>query len=361
VGTAGQAWWRTETRVLASFTMMRDDGALRVRRSPVACALVAGAFAAAIILASSGGQVDRMAYGDGLIYRYVAAHLAQDRTEVDPIVVERGTSLRYGRVGLPAAIWVASAGRPTAMRYTHPIVIVLAAAAAGAAASVLMPGAGAVAAILPFLAPGFSIAVAGGFAEVLAVAFGLWAAVLARRARWLAAAATLGGALLTRENAGAILLGLIVWYALIDRERRAFVLLLSFVPVGIWYTFVDARYGHVPILDPYLRVATDTIAPPFIAVWRSLAFVPAGPTTVAAIHVTLMLFAFALWRRSVFGTIAAAAGLQVLSAGPFSWHFIGEAVRAFTFLQLFLILTVVAEINGRAHIKATLLDGPTAY
>jgi hypothetical protein len=61
----------------------------------------------------------------------------------------------------------------------------------------------------------------------------------------------------------------------------------------------------------------------------------------------LMLLAFALWRRSVFGAIAAAAGLQVLSAGRFSWHFEGEAVRAFTFLQVFLILAIALSLQER--------------
>jgi hypothetical protein len=339
---------RSPVPVLAS-SAVTEAGKDNDRRASIAgSALIAALFAAGIILASSRGQVDRMAYGDGLIYRYVAAHFAQPPGDVDPVVVERGTSLRYGRVGLPAAIWVASAGRPSAMRYAHPAVIVLAAGGAGAAAALLIPGAGGFAPILPFLAPGFSIGVAGGFGEVLAVAFGLWAVVLAGRGRWPAAAAALAGAILTRENAGAILLGLVVWYVFIRRDRRAVVLLLSLVPVGIWYVFVDARYGHVPILDPYLRVATDTIAPPFIAVWRSLTAAPAGPALTAAIHVALMLLAFTLWRRSVFGAVSAAAGLQVLSAGKFSWHFEGEAVRAFTFLQIFLILAIFGLMQKRA-------------
>jgi len=234
------------------------------------------------------------------------------------------------------------------MRYTHPVVIVLAAGAAGAAAALLFPGLGPFAPILPFLAPGFSLAVAGGFAEVLAVAFSLWAVVWAMRGRWRLATVALSGAILTRENAGAILLGLFVWFFFIRRERAAWILSLSLVPVGIWYAFVDARYGHIPILDPYLRVATDTVAPPFVAVWRSLTGAPAGPTLTAAIHIALMLLALLLWRRSVFAAVAAAAGLQVLSAGLFSWHFEGEAVRAFTFLQLFLILAVVALYQSRA-------------
>ena len=124
---------------------------------------------------------------------------------------------------------------------------------------------------------------------------------------------------------------------------------------------MDARYGHLPILDPYLRVATDTIGPPFVAVWRSVTGAPAGPTLTAAVHLALMLLAFSLWRRSVFGTIAAAAGLQVLSAGRFSWHFEGEAVRAFTFLQIFLILAVVGFVRQRTAATQALPRGSVSW
>jgi len=296
-----------------------------------------------------------MAYGDGLIYRYVAAHFSQVPSEVDPVVVERGTSLRYGRVGLPAVIWVASAGRPAAMRYAHPVVIVLGAAAAGAAVTLLAPGTGLFAPLLLFLAPGFSVSVAGGFAEVLAVAFGLWAVVLVGRGNWGWGTAALAAAILTRENAGAILVGLLLWYGLLRRDRRSPLLFLSLGPVAIWYGFVASRYGHIPILDPYLRVATDTIATPFLAVWRSLTESPAGPVVAASIHVALALIAFALWRKSVLGAIAAAAGLQVISAGPFSWHFEGEAVRAFTFLQLFLILALIQRFRDQKTAQAVAL------
>src|SRR5687768_276568 len=137
-------------------------------RSPRFFAAVAAAIVAAgIVLASSRGNVERMTVGDGEIYQYVAAHLAQDPEDVHPVVMERGTSLRYGRVGFPALIWLASAGRPSAMRYVQPILIVAAAAAAGAASATLVPRAGPLAPLVPFLAPGFSISVQGGFADAV--------------------------------------------------------------------------------------------------------------------------------------------------------------------------------------------------
>lgn len=309
-----------------------------MRSRYVAAGAAAAAVAAAIVLASSRGDVDRMVYGDGLIYRYVAAHFSQRPADVDPVVRERGTSLRYGRVGLPALIWIASAGRPAAMPYVQPALIVLAAGAAGAAAVKLAPRAGPLAPLVPFLAPGFAVSVAGGFAEVVAVAFALWAVVLAREERWVPAAVALSAAMLTRENAGAVLVGLAIWCALQRRGPAIGILALSVIPALAWYAFIASRYGHIPILDPYLRVTTDTIGPPVVAIYRAIVDSQASSAVTAIVHLVLAGVGFAMWRRSIAGAIAAAAGLQVLAAGRFSFKFEGEAVRQFVFLQLFVLL-----------------------
>lgn len=306
-------------------------------RSWILASLVAGG----IILASSRGTVDRMSYGDGLIYRYVAAHLSTDPQDVDPVVAERGSSLRYGRIGLPAVIWTASAGRPAAMPYAHPAVIAAAAGAAGAATAALFPGLGPLAALLPFAAPGFSLSVAGGYAEVLAMAFALWAVWFGARRRWWPSALLLALAMLTRDNAGAALIGLVVWFSLRREFRGAAILTSSLLPVAAWHVFVARRYGHLPLLDPYLRVATDTIAPPFVAVWRSLADSSVGSAVTAGVHLAAAAVAIALWRASPLGAVAAAAGLQVLSAGPFAWHFVGDAIRASVFLEGFVLFAVL--------------------
>lgn len=325
-----------------------------MKPNPIAAALVGTFVAAAIILAASRGDVDRMTEGDGLIYRYVAAHFAQDPAEVDPVVVERGTSLRYGRAGFPALIWAFSAGRNEAMPYVQPILIALAAGAAAAAVTILLPGAGPLAAMIPFLAPGFAVSVRGGFADAVAVAFGLWAVVFARRERWLPTGLLLAAAILTRENAGAVFVGIAVWLALRKRYRIIGALSLSLAPTAAWYLFVRARYGHIPILDPYLRVTTETIAAPGVAIWRSLTDSTASATLTAALHLALAIVAFALWRRSLAGAIAAASGLQVLAAGRFSFVYEGEAFRQFTMLQLFLILALLWNRWGeQARAEAT--------
>lgn len=281
-----------------------------------------------------------MTEGDGEIYQYVAQNFAQDPEDVHPVVVERGTSLRYGRVGFPALIWTFSAGRPEAMPYVQPILIVLAAGAAGGATALLIPRAGPLVALIPFLAPGFVISVQGGFADAVAVPFALWAVVFARRERWVPTGFMLAAAMLTRENAGAVLVGIAVWLLLRKRFGVIAGLALSLVPLLAWYVFVDWRFGHIPILDPYLRVKTETIAAPGVAIWRALTDSTASGTLTAALHLALALVAFALWRRSIVGAIAAACGLQVLAAGRFSFVYEGEAFRQFTLLQLFLILAL---------------------
>ncbi|MGH2792779.1 MAG: hypothetical protein ACRDKG_00590 [Actinomycetota bacterium] len=324
------------------------------RFAPFAAAAVV---AAGIVLASSRGDVDRMTIGDGLIYRYVAAHFSTPPEAIDPVVSSRGTSLRYGRVGLPALIWLGSAGRPQAMPYVQPILMVLAAGGAGGATAKLLPRAGPIAALFPFLAPGFTLAVSGGFAEAPAVAFGLWAVVWAGERRWVPAAVMLVAAMLTRENAGALLVGMAVWLLLRKTIRPIAILGLSVVPLIAWYGFVASRYGEIPILDPYLRVTTETIAAPGVAIWRALTDSTASGTLTAALHLALALVAFALWRRSMTGAIAAAAGLQVLAAGRFSFVYEGEAFRQFAFLQLFLLMALVWSRWGGAEQEARAEDG----
>jgi len=315
-------------------------------------ALLSAILAATIILASSRGDVDRMTEGDGEIYQYVAGNdvsgeypdptpFMQDPDMVHPVVVARGTSLRYGRIGFPALIWLFSAGRPSAMPYVQPILIVLAAGAAGAATALLIPRARPLASLIPFLAPGFTVSVQGGFADAVAVPFALWAVVYARRERWLPTGLMLAAAMLTRENAGAVLVGLAVWLALRRRFGVIAGLALSVVPLLAWYGVVAWRYGHIPILDPYLRVTTETIATPVVAIWRALTDSTASGTLTALLHLALALVAFSMWRRSMAGALAAAAGLQVLAAGRFSFVFEGEAFRQFTFLQLFLLLALM--------------------
>ena len=305
---------------------------------PFAHFLIAASIATIALLAVSHGNVNKMAYGDGLIYRYVAAHLSTPPNKIDPVVVVRGTSLRYGRIGLPGMIYLTSAGQPPAMAYAQAIIIILSAGFAGAATASLFPNSGPIGSLLPFIAPGFTLSLVGGYAEVVAVALALWAAIFVLRERFVLATALLAVALLTREDAGVVLIGLTVWLLLKRKPKPAFVLWVSVVPLGVWYLIVKARYGHIPLFDPFLKVGTRT---PFVAVWHSLVSGSKASILTAAIHVLLATAAFLFWRRSILGAIAAASALQVLTSGVLAWQYVGDAIRVFTFLQLFLLLNLL--------------------
>jgi len=299
--------------------------------------------AVAIVLGSSGGDPDRLGYGDGLIYRYVAANLTTPPEDIHPVVEVRGTSLRYGRIGLPILIWLGSAGQNDAMPYVQSAILVIAAGAAGAALVVMFPGAGPLAALAPFLIPGFVMTLAGGFAEALAVALVLWAVIMAMRERWWACAGLIAFALLTRENVAWLALGLFAWLILRRRYRGAAILTTAVVPLIGWYAVVAARFGHVPLLDPYLRTETDTVGVPLLAPIRSLIDGFATPSViVAAAHIALAIVAFALAGRSMLGFLAAATAAQMLITGPFAWRFVGEGVRTAVFIQTFTLLALIA-------------------
>jgi hypothetical protein len=318
------------------------------RRLLGAFALGAGLATAIVVASWAGDPGHATAYGDGLIYRFVAAHIGADEAdleELDPgrVVAERGPSLRYGRVGLPALVWVASAGKASAMPVAQPAVLILAAGFTSAATAALLPRGGPLTAALPFLAPGFPLAIAGGFAEALAIAFGLWAVWFALRERWFPSALLLAFAVLTKENAIAIVAGLGIWLVLRRRWRPLAALVAGMVPVGAYWLFVMGRFGHIPPLDPYLREATTTIGTPVVALIQSFTDAYSTESIVAAAaHVAAGILVALLVRTSIFALIGSVAALQLLAAGPFGWRFIGDASRISTIFEMFVVFAVVA-------------------
>jgi hypothetical protein len=316
------------------------------RRLAAAFLLAAGIGSAIVVASWAGDPKHRTAYGDGLLYRFVAAHLAAGPAEVaradpDRVILERGPSLRYGRIGLPAAIWVASGGDPDLIPVAQPAVLVAAAGAAGAATAALFPGAGPLGALLPFLAPGFSLSLAGGYAEVLAVALGLWAVWLVVRGRPWPAALLLGAAILAKENAAFVLAGLALWLALRRRWREVAVLAAGLVPVAAWWGAVAARFGHPPPLDPYLREATTTVGAPVAALVQSLVEPSSTRSLVMLLaHLVAAGVAVALLRTSLFGLLAVVASVQLLAVGPFGWRYVGDAARVSSLLEVLVALAV---------------------
>lgn len=318
-------------------------------------------FAAVVIAVSSRGEVEEMTFGDGDIAASIASSLGTPPSELEGGLLIRGPSLRFGRIGLPAAVWLSSAGRHEAFAYVQPILMVIAGGAASAAAVALFGGRGPLIPFVPWAAPGFAMSIAGGYAEAAAVALALSAVVWARRARWWPAAGLLAAAMLTTEKAAAVTIALAIW-ALLDRDRRALApLALSLVPVAAWYLFVDARYGYVPLFDPYLRDhefyraargtlgwSAATVGAPFVALWHSFTDAASASSAVTAgIHTAVAAVALALLRRSRYAIVAVVASLALLTSGPFAWEFIGDAFRVSAFLDLFTIMALVEVAGAR--------------
>jgi len=314
----------------------------------VRAALVGGALAFVIIGVASRFDVRKMTFGDGVLYRYVAENLAAPPAQIAHDLGGHGTALRYGRIVLPAMTWTLSAGNSHGMEYVQPLLMIVAAAAIAAGTRLLFTSSGPLISLTPFVAPGLTTSLAGGFAEPVAVAFVIWAVVLTRKGWWLGAAPLLSLAILTRENAAAALVGLAVWCLLKGKPRGAAILATSLVPVGAWYLIVRARFGFLPQNDPFLRHTVNAFGPPFIAAWRSLTQSGGLATLIVAIHLVIAIWALYLWRSSDLGAIAGASALQLMWNGPPQWHYVGDGVRLQVFLEVSFVLVVLERvISGR--------------
>ena len=288
-----------------------------------------------------------MTFGDGRFYLYVASHLDATPADLNPTVAARGPALRYGRIGLPALVWVLSAGRPSVMPYAQPVAMILSGAAIAGATVLLLDRLPIRVAVIPFLAMGLSLSITGGFVEPLAAAACLWAIVLARRQRWATAAVALAAAVLTRESSVVIVAGLASW-ALIRRDRRgAAIVLASLLPVLAWHALVRTRFGIWPALDPYLASGADLNRVPFKSIVSALT---GGSWTVRFIaggHLALGLWCATQWRTSTLGSSAAAASLQVAIVPALTWSFVGDTLRTFALLELMAVLLVASIVNTR--------------
>jgi hypothetical protein len=328
---------------------VNERAAVRPARREMAAAAALGmVFAAVLIAATSKGRVADMTLGDGVLYRYVAQNLNAPRSQVLHDLDRHGTVIRYGRIGLPALLWVASAGRDRAMPYAQPALMVLAAGAIAAGARVLVPHRSPLFALAPFAAFGLTLSLTGGFAEPVAVAFALWAVVAARDGRALPAAALLAAALLTRENAAGFALGLFMWALLRGKRRRAVQLALCVVPVAAWHVFVGVRYGTMPLADPWLRIQVDNVGVPIAALVRALTRSPPGAVVALALHLLAWIGAVAWARRNRMALIAAVSGIALLVTGSYPWRFIGDGLRLQAFLEVAIVMSLASAVSPRS-------------
>ncbi len=302
---------------------------------------LAGAVFALVFLGlMSRGSIERLTFGDGVLYRAVASDLDADASSVDPIVGASGPALRHGRIGLPALIWLLSGGQEAAMPFVQPLIMVLCAAGIAMVSVALLPGSTPIFGLAPFIAVGLTASLAGGFAEPLAVFLSLLGVLAIERDHRWGAAAALAGAIFARENSIVVVVGVVAWLVLQPRFRDAAAVATAVVPVAAWHMIVDARFGHLPLRDPWL-IDTGALGVPFLAAGRALGQVSPAGIALIVVHLGLALVALRLWRRSPLWAVAAVAGPAALSVGEFSWRYIGDATRLSAFLEVFVILAVL--------------------
>jgi hypothetical protein len=328
------------------------------RREIALAGLGGAAFAVVIILASSGGDVDRMTFGDGRLIRAVAQDLDADNPGIQSVIASSGAALRYGRIALPAALWTLSAGNASAMRYVQPLIMVLCAAGIAMAGRAIVRGGSVVTAMAPFLAVGLSVSIAGGFAEPLSIVLALWAIVLVQRQRYVPAALLFAASMLARENAAAVLIGLALWEFFHGRRRGAFVLIGAGAPVVAWHLVVADRFGHLPLRDPWL-VDTGALGVPVINVLRALGEVGSGGVVLIVAHLIVAVGAMWMWRSSIFGAAAAASALPILSVGTFTWRYLGDAARLTAFLEVLFIIAIIERSRSGASTLRLRSDDPS--
>lgn len=315
--------------------------------------LIGAVVAGVLIVSASGGDVDRMTFGDGVFFRYISEHLTTPLEDVDPFVVSRGASYRYGRIGLPALMWASAAGRHEAIRWVQPILMVIAAGFAAAAAGVLFPRFGPAAALIPFAAIGFTLSLPGGFPEPVSVAFLLWAVVCVQKQRWWPAAVLFAIAMLTRETVALPMIGVLIWVAIRHGRRPALVLATSVLPTVAWHLFVSARYGHLPLLDPWNARQGGSVVP-LRGIWQALSEESTATAMLIVVHIAIGIAGILVARSSVVGAAAAASAVQLLWVPRLTFDFPGDTVRVFIYIEIFVVLALV-EI---AHRRAATIGGP---
>ncbi len=307
--------------------------------------LVAAVIASIFILLSSGADFDRMTFGDGTFYRSVAADLDADRYDVEQSIAGSGAPIRYGRIGFPLVLWALSGGNSSAMNYVQPLLMVLSAAAIGIAFRVAGPAGGALGTAGAFVALGLPASLIAGVAEPFAIALIVWAVLALERQRPAWAALLLAGAVLVRENAVAVVAGLVVWELIRSRRRDALVLAFSVVPAAAWHAVVAVRFGHLPLLDPYLRDNGTDLAP-LIGTWRALTSLDLSASVVLVGHLIAVVLALFWWRRSRAAIVAAANGLALLFVGPLTWVYPGDALRVASIFSTMFVLSLWVARSG---------------
>lgn len=319
-------------------------GSMQVRWRPVLLGALAGAvLTSALIWIPARGHVRDATFGDGELYRYVAQHLTSPREAVTPLLAPRGLSIRYGRIGLPALLWLFSLGKPSVMFWVQPLLMTVAGALAGAATVCLLNGPP-LFAMVPFLSLAFSMSVAGGFAEGMSVALILLSLVFVQREEWIPASLAMSAAILTKESAFVVLMGTVAWLVL-KRSWKGLWISSAAIPYIVWGVYVRQRYGFFPLTDPWLK--DKTVGTIGVSLYKS--FAAGGNGALAAgLHALLAVVAIALLMRtrSFFSVVAVIGSIPVFATAPVVWHYVGDGFRSAVFQEVFVVLALINAVRS---------------
>jgi hypothetical protein len=311
---------------------------------PGAVATVVAAIVMAVVVASKGRQ--SLFRNDAEFFWLVARDPFANGAIFRPFAKEMGDAYRYGRVLFPFVAWVLVLGRESLVQWSLMAVdvvmfgatVALACEWAARRRADVQPG------IAVLLVPAMWFALVLAVSEPLVFALVLTVYLLdddEHRAATLVVAAVL---LLAREAAVVALVPLVVRDLATRGVRRTATWVVVVLPLLAWWTWVHARVGEWPFLDPSIS-RREALSAPFVGVvtvvregadpnqW--LAFVLGALTVVAAVWV----FRTRRWFPIAHGALAFAVVIPFLGAN--AWRYPGEAIRLLGPAQVLIVLAVV--------------------
>jgi hypothetical protein len=320
---------------------------------PGAVATVVAVIVMAVVVASKGRQ--SLFRNDAEFFWLVARDPFADGSIFRPFAHEMGDAYRYGRVLFPFLAWVLVLGRTSLVQWSlmavdvvrFGVTVALACEWAARRRADVQRG------IAVLLVPAMWFALVLAVSEPLVFALVLALYLLDEDGHRGAAFATAALLLLAREAAIVALVPLVIRDVATGGMRRAATWVLVVVPLLAWWTWVHARVGEWPFLDPSIS-RREALSAPFVGVvtiiregadanqW--LAFILGAVTVAAAIRV----FQTRRWFPVAHGALAFAAVIPLLGAN--AWRYPGEAIRLLGAAQLLIVLTVIGAPTARRRV-----------
>jgi hypothetical protein len=322
---------------------------------PIAWLLTAGTGVALVVitipLLHAHGTAWFFREGDAYLYRATA--LDPFGTGKSFVAVGRTLEIpyRYGRIGLPFASWLLSAGRPRLVPWWL-IVIHLAAIAAipGLAAALLDSyGAPALGGAVALASPGLLLIHDYVYAEPLLIALVLFGFNLEARNRPRAALGVLAYAVLVKEIAALALIPL-VWRALRRRDLwSAAAGASALVPYAAWSVWLRFRVGEFPFHN---HTVSEAFGWPGVGIHQALAQgTPDHVVVLSMVFSTIVLCAVGAYvaRQVPIGGLSAMLAIVTGCLGLNALVFESETMRLLTVPQVFALLCLVMALAPKTR------------